>query len=77
MPPSGIGNLCWLFCSSLLVYLLSLLNHLPVESLDWFIFGFMVFNATFNNISDISWRSTLVVGETGVPRESHRHDASH
>jgi hypothetical protein len=27
----------------------------------------MVFNATFNNISVISWRSVLVVEETGVP----------
>jgi hypothetical protein len=26
----------------------------------------MVFNATFNNISVISWRSVLLVGETGV-----------
>jgi len=24
----------------------------------------MVFNATFNNISDISWRSVLLVGKT-------------
>ena len=28
---------------------------------------FMVFNATFNNISIISWRSVLLVEETGVP----------
>ena len=27
----------------------------------------MVLNATFNNISVISWRSVLFVGETGVP----------
>ena len=30
-----------------------------------------VFNATFNNISVISWRSDLLVEETGVPRENH------
>jgi hypothetical protein len=30
----------------------------------------MVFNATFNNISVISWRSVLLVEETGVPREN-------
>jgi hypothetical protein len=30
-------------------------------------FGFMVFNATFNNISVISWRSVLLVEEIGVP----------
>ena len=29
----------------------------------------MVFNATFNNISAISWRSVLLVEETGVPRK--------
>jgi hypothetical protein len=27
---------------------------------------FMVFNATYNNISAISWWSVLLVGETGV-----------
>jgi len=27
----------------------------------------MVFNATFNNISTISWRSVLLVEETEVP----------
>ena len=32
---------------------------------------FMVFNATFNNISVISWRSVLLVVETGVPGENH------
>jgi hypothetical protein len=30
-----------------------------------------VFNATFNNISVISWWSILLVGETGVPGENH------
>jgi len=37
----------------------------------------MVFNATFNNISVISWRSILLVVETGVPTENHRPVASH
>ena len=31
----------------------------------------MVFNATFNNIAVISWRSVLLVEETGLPRENH------
>jgi hypothetical protein len=31
----------------------------------------MVFNATFNNISAISWRSVLLVEETRVPGENH------
>jgi hypothetical protein len=30
----------------------------------------MVFNATFNNISVISWQSVLSVEETGVPAET-------
>jgi hypothetical protein len=38
---------------------------------------FMVFNATFNNISVISWRSVLLVEETGVPGENHRPATSH
>ena len=37
----------------------------------------MVFNATFNNISVISWPSVLLVGETGALRENHQPDASH
>ena len=36
----------------------------------------LVFYATFNNISVISWRSVLLVEETALPRESHRHGAS-
>jgi hypothetical protein len=35
---------------------------------------FVVFNATFNNISAISWQSVLLVEETG---ENHRPVASH
>jgi len=37
-------------------------------------FRFMVFNATFNNISVISWPSVLLVEETW---ENHRPVASH
>jgi len=36
----------------------------------------MVFNATFNNISVISWRSVLLMEETGVSRKNHRPVAS-
>ena len=32
-------------------------------------FSFMVFNATFINISVTSWQSVLLVEESGVPRE--------
>jgi hypothetical protein len=36
-----------------------------------------MFNATFNNISIISWWSVLLVEETGVLGENHRPVASH
>jgi membrane-bound metal-dependent hydrolase YbcI (DUF457 family) len=38
----------------------------------WFYFLLLVFNATFSNISAISWRPVLVVEEAGVPGENHR-----
>jgi hypothetical protein len=31
----------------------------------------MMFKATFNNISVISWQSVLLVEETGVPGKHH------
>ena len=36
----------------------------------------MVLKTTFNNISVISWRSVLLVQETGGPGESHQYVAS-
>jgi len=39
--------------------------------------GVMMFNATFNNISVISWWSVLLVDETGVPWEKHQSVTSH
>jgi hypothetical protein len=33
--------------------------------------------ATFNNISAISWRSVLLVEETGIPAEKLQHVASY
>jgi hypothetical protein len=47
---------------------------MPTELDGWW---FMVFNATFNNISAISWRSILLVEETGVHGEQHSPVASH
>ena len=54
-------------------------NDMLLQPEEWW-FGlvwFMVFNATFNNISAISWRSVLLVVETWVPGENHRPVASH
>jgi hypothetical protein len=36
-----------------------------------FIYLFIVFNATFSNISAILWRPILVVEEAGVSGENH------
>ena len=37
----------------------------------------IVFNATLNNISVLSWQSVCLVEETGVPEENHRPAPSH
>ena len=44
-------------------------NPLSVTSL-WRWFGFMALNATFNNISAISWRWILLVEETKYPEKT-------
>jgi hypothetical protein len=33
---------------------------------------FLCYNATFSNISAISWRPIFLVEEAGVPRENHQ-----
>jgi protoporphyrinogen oxidase len=43
-------------------------NIQNISDMVWF----MVLNATFNNISAISWRPVLVGEEAGVPGENHR-----
>jgi hypothetical protein len=52
------------------------LNHLDNCKKKKIIFYFWCFNATFSNISAISWRPLLVVEEAGVPGENHRPWAS-
>jgi hypothetical protein len=37
----------------------------------------MVLNATFNNISIISWQLVFLVEENGVPWENHQIASSH
>jgi hypothetical protein len=52
-----------------------MLNIIP-ESADVYCDGwFMVFDATFNNISVILWRSVLLVEETGVPPPQEKPQA--
>jgi hypothetical protein len=57
--------------SSGYTFILTIITN--VIGLVWF----MVFNATFNNISVISWRSVLLVEETGVPGENHQQVTTH
>ena len=58
----------------------SLNGAFPCETahrlIDWLIDWILVFNATFSNISAISWRPVLVVEEAGVPGDNHRPCAS-
>ena len=58
-------------CTCILLLVLVIYVEGTVEHLG---LGFMVFNATFNNISVISWLSVLLVEETG---DNHRPAASH
>jgi hypothetical protein len=46
------------------------------ELFDFLFVDFWCVNATFINISAISWRPVLVVEEAGVPGENHRPWAS-
>jgi hypothetical protein len=49
------------------------LYHLTDEKPKGWLFDcLMVFISTFNNISVISWRSVLLLGETGGPGEKYR-----
>jgi hypothetical protein len=58
------------FTSSL--HMINLQIFISGDKVGWFGW-FKVFNTTFNNISVISWRSVLLVEETGVPRENGLH----
>jgi hypothetical protein len=66
-------------CTTLCAYLEYLIYSMN-SKYRWntcYIVCLMVFKATFNNISVISWRSVLLVEETGGPGENHRLVASH
>jgi len=47
-----------------------------MDKKGWLVW-FMVFNATFNNVSVISCGSVLLVEDTGEAGENHRPAASH
>jgi hypothetical protein len=67
------GNQDGVFATDRLMKIKTLMDHFSAENCVCL----MVFNATFNNISVISWQSVLLVEETGVPGENHRPAASH
>ena len=79
-----LNNLSCSFTSiSFLINLLYIMNQLnfvmPTTKVTKVIFDlidFLCFNATFNNISAISWRPVLMVEEARVPGENHRPWAS-
>jgi hypothetical protein len=58
---------------------LGFLREILVNNLQMLALGFrvIVHNATFNNISAISWRPVLLVEETRVLGENHRPTSSH
>jgi hypothetical protein len=63
-------------CSSDLHYKLLLELNYQQHYTKLGLVGFLVFNATFNNISVISWWSVLLAEKTGVSGENHRPVAS-
>ena len=65
------------FCKGIMGKKVNVEAYLCYPSYSSHEFGFMAFKATFNNISVISWRSVLLVEETGRPKENHRPAASH
>jgi len=71
---SSSGMLC--ICCIVLIDTIIKFNIKRSSAIDVAIeeWGFIVFNATFNNISVISWRSALFVDETG---QNYRPVASH
>jgi hypothetical protein len=48
------------------------LQFICISDQGLILIDFWCFNATFNNISAISWRPVLMVEEAGVPGENHR-----
>jgi hypothetical protein len=71
----GIVSTVWyVFVYNLYVYLFSGRRNIECKYQEGnfdIVVLFMVFNATYNNISAISWRSVLLMGETGIPGENH------
>jgi hypothetical protein len=65
------------YCTSKQVNIKTIEHNINLHRFKFGLVGAMVFNATFNNISVISWRSVLLVEEIEGPQENHRLVASH
>jgi hypothetical protein len=66
-------SICVLYPSQNTNHALKTLLHRTTNiNKDLNVYDFMVFNATFNNISVISWGSNLLAEETGMSGENHR-----
>ena len=68
-------NLISLSPSSQRLHIVFYVKSCDFNGLIWF-HWFIVINATFSNISAISWRPVLGVEEYGLPEENHRPSAS-
>ena len=64
-------KICLFVCLMVLTYSPSLMNNIVMYIVLFNIICLFVFNATFNNISIISWRSVLLAEETRGPGENH------
>ena len=77
----SLSKLCSLWSKGVrelisLYFIASCNGFFHVLFVGWLVW-FMVFNATFNNISVILWRSVLLVEEAGVPGKKQEPVASH
>jgi hypothetical protein len=62
--------------NTLILFNTSRCSSTNLHVIRFFYFDIWCFNATFSNISAISWRPVLMVEEAGVPGENHRPWAS-
>jgi hypothetical protein len=74
-----ITRICFGKVVQLYSFILQHLNNKEIlQVFIWYwVWWFMMFNVTFNNISVISWRSVLLMEQTEVPRGNHWHTLSH
>ena len=77
LPSVGIEDLWWFLESSVPSVFVSLDAHVVIQSIEATVRVLVFKNTTFSNNSAISWRSVLLVEETGVRGENYRSVTSH